>query len=602
MPLCGQPQSSLAMTDISPRLGRARHLPDAFFRAARENAGRPAQWRRLDNQYEPISYDQLSSRIRHLASGLLQEGVKPGDRLAILMENRPEWAAIDYAVLSIGAVVVPLYCSYRPQDIAYVLNDAGVTAVFTSSGKLLEELGKGLRDCPKVRLRYAIETDALDEQWISLDELASSEIKAAALEKRLADIDRDTLATLVYTSGTTANPKGVMLTHGNILANLEAVPAVIDRFTSDEIMLSFLPLAHSLERTCGHFLVYSYGLSVAFAERPDTVAKNLAEARPSIMISVPRLLEVVRSRIQAQVAKQSWLRRWLFNTFLDLARRKERGALANQLHRLLDRLVGEKIRQRFGGRLRMMISGGAPLSREVGEFFEACGLPVVEGYGLTESSPMISGNPFADRRFGTVGKVLPGVEVIIAEDGEILARGANIMAGYWKQKQATREAIIDGWLHTGDIGHLDADGYLHITDRKKDIIVNSGGENIAPQRVEQLLTADEMIDQALVYGDRKPYLVALIVPNPEACQAWAAEKGLPETDWQHLCTSEILKKHLQTRINQLLKSLNPFEQVRRIYLLSEPFTIDSGLMTPTMKLKRRRICENHSDILESLYS
>ena len=590
------------MTDISPDLKHARHLPGAFFRSAEVNRDKPAQWQRIDGQYEPINYGQLADRIRHIASGLLREGVKPGDRVAILMENRPEWAAIDYAVLSIGAVVVPLYCSYRPQDIAYVLNDAGAIAVFTSGGKLLDELRKGIRDCPKVRLLYAIEPDTQDGQLISLEMLASGDIDAAGLEKRQATTDRDTLATLVYTSGTTANPKGVMLTHGNILANLEAVPAVIDQFTSDEIMLSFLPLAHSLERTCGHFLVYSYGLSVAFAERPDTVAKNLIEARPSIMIAVPRMLEVVRSRILAQVAKQPWLKRTLFIKFLDLAGQKQRGPLAALLHRLLDRLVGEKIRQRFGGRLRIMISGGAPLSREIGEFFEAFSLPVLEGYGLTESSPMISGNPLGDRRFGTVGKVLPGVEVNIAEDGEILARGANIMAGYWNQKEATHEAIVDGWLHTGDIGHLDADGYLHITDRKKDIIVNSGGENIAPQRVEQLLTADELIDQAIVYGDRKPYLVALIVPNREACQAWAAAQGLPETDWTHLCASEILKKHLQTRISHLLKSLNPFEQVRRIQVLAEPFTIESGLMTPTMKLKRRKVYEKYSGNLESLYS
>ena len=589
------------MTAASTSLAGIKHLPEAFFRSAEANASRPAQWQRLGGRYEAIRYDALAERVRHIACGLIREGIKPGDRVAILMENRPEWAVIDYAVLSIGAVLVPLYCSYRPQDIVYVLNDAGATAVFTSGGRLLEGLLKGIRNCPKVQHIYAIEADRPDELLIGMDVLESGEIDLPALEKRAAALDRDTLATLVYTSGTTANPKGVMLTHGNILANLEGVPAVVQEFTTEERMLSFLPLAHSLERTCGHFLVYSYGLSVAFAERPDTVAKNLAEAQPTIMISVPRMLEVVRGRILAQVANQAWLKRWLFSAFLDLAHRKERGALASFFHRLLDRLVGEKIRQRFGGRLRMMISGGAPLSREVGEFFEACGLPVVEGYGLTESSPMISGNPFNDRRFGTVGKVLPGVEVAIAEDGEILARGANIMAGYWKQKQATRETVIDGWLHTGDIGHLDAEGYLHITDRKKDIIVNSGGENIAPQRVEQLLTTDAMIDQAIVYGDRKPYLVALIVPNEESCLAWAAEKGLPETDWAHLCASEILKKQLQNLINQLLKSLNPFEQVRRIELLAKPFTIESGLMTPTMKLKRRKVYDKFHDRLEALY-
>ena len=583
-------------------LEETRHLPDAYFRSAKAHALNPAQWHRQSGHYQPITYAQMAMRIRHVASGLIRSGVKPGDRIAILMENRPEWAVIDYAVLSVGAVIVPLYCSYRPQDISYVLNDAGATAVFTSGGKLLRDLLAGINACPKIRHVYALEAGSESGLAQAIDILEGGDIDEPALEKRLAGIDRNTLATLVYTSGTTANPKGVMLSHGNILANLEAVPAVVGQFTTEERMLSFLPLAHCLERTCGHFLVYSYGLSVAFAERPDTVAKNLGEAQPTIMISVPRMLEVVRSRILAQVAKQPWLNRWLFNRFLDLAGRKSRGRLASMQHRLLDRLVGEKIRQRFGGRLRMMISGGAPLSVEVGRFFEGFGLPVLEGYGLTESSPLISGNPFGDRRFGTVGKVVPGVEVVIAEDGEILARGGNIMAGYWQQKQATKETIIDGWLHTGDIGHIDADGYLHITDRKKDIIVNSGGENIAPQRIEQLLAADAMMDQVIVYGDRKPYLVALVVPNLEACKAWAAEKGLPESDWAHLCAADILKKHLQTRINQILKPLNPFEQVRRIQLLADPFTIESGLMTPTMKLKRRKVYEQYRDSLESLYA
>lgn len=585
----------------TPDIDSVRNLPDAMFRISESCAARPAQWYRKNGKYLPITYAQLALRVRHVASGLMRAGVKPGDRIGLLMENRPEWAVIDYAVLAVGAVTVPLYCSYRPQDMAYVLKDSGASIVFTSGGHLLRDLKKATTACKTVKHIYA--TDDADDGTLvrNLAELEGGEPDDARLQRRLAKIARDQLATIVYTSGTTANPKGVMLSHGNILTNLETVPNVI-ALLREERMLSFLPLAHTLERTASHFLPYSYGISVAFAERPDTVAKNMSEARPTIMVAVPRMLEVVRSRILAQVAKQSAFKQKLFHSYFDLAGREHPGPVGGLLLKLLDKLVGEKIRARFGGRLRVMVSGGAPLSPDVFKFFETLKLPIIEGYGLTESAPLLTANPMSDRRIGSVGLPGKGVEIRIAEDGEIIARGGNIMSGYWKNRQATKETLIDGWLHTGDIGVIDADGYLRITDRKKDIIVNSGGENIAPQRVEGLLVADAEVDQVVVYGDQKPYLVALVIPNPEACKTWATELGLPETDWDHLCDSPILKKHLQTRINTMLKPLNPFEQVRRIHLLHKPFTIESGLMTPTMKIKRRKVYDQYHDTIESLYT
>jgi len=585
-------------------LASARHLPDSLFHTAEHYPSRPAQWYRQDGEYLPVTYSQLASRVRHVASGLIRAGVKAGDRIAILMENRPEWAVADYAILSLGAVTVPLYCSYRPQDMAYVLKDAGVTAVFVSGGQLLVNLLKAVGNCPDIQAIYTLE-ETEGERLHHITELEAGDADMPALEARLAEIDRDQLATLVYTSGTTANPKGVMLSHGNFLANLEAVPDIID-FTAEDKMLSFLPLAHALERMAGHFLPYAFGLSVAFAERPDTVAKNLAETHPTLMISVPRMLEVVRSRILGQVAKQPALKQKLFHHFLALAGRAAKhgvGGLDALVLKLLDRLVGAKIRERFGSRIRLMVSGGAPLSTEVAEFFEAVGIPILEGYGLTESSPLISANPADDRRIGSVGKPVTGVRVRIAEDGEILARGGNIMLGYWHLDEATKEAVDDkGWLHTGDLGMVDEDGYLYITGRKKDLIVNSGGENIAPARIETLLDGDELIEQSVVYGDQKPYLVALIVPNQEACLAWAKEEGLPETDWEGLCTSAIFRKALQTKISQILKPLNPFEQVRRIHIISEPFTIEDGLLTPTLKIKRRKVYERYAEVLENLYN
>ncbi len=579
-------------------------LPEALFRIAETHAADPAQWYREQGEYLPVAYAQLATRIRHVASGLIRAGFKAGDRIGLLMENRPEWAVIDYAILSIGAVTVPLYCSYRPQDISYVLIDSGAVAIVTSGGKLLRDLLIAVETCPHVKHIYTIENSADSDQVELLVRLEAGDIEDIKLNKRLASIKRDTLATLVYTSGTTANPKGVMLTHGNIITNLEAVPYVFDLTVGSDgdRMLSFLPLAHTLERTGGHFLTYSFGLSVAFAERPDTVAKNMTEAKPTFMIAVPRMLEVIRSRMLAQVGKQSAIKQKMFYAYLNLSGKHKPGLLGALLLRLLDKLVGEKIRSRFGGRMRVFISGGAPLSVEIAKFFEALKLPVLEGYGLTESAPLLAANPMHDRRIGSVGIAGKGVELKIADDGEILARGANIMPGYWKNRKATKETLIDGWLYTGDIGDIDGDGYLRITDRKKDIIVNSGGENIAPQRIEGVLIGDEKIDQVVVYGDQKPYLVALVVPNQESCTAWAKEQGLPETDWDHLCDSDILKKHLQTKINKMLKPLNPFEQVRRIQLLHQPFSIESGLLTPTMKIKRRKVYKQYGDTLDSLYS
>ncbi len=587
----------------SSAIDNANNLPAALFHTAGRMAAEPAQWYLKDGKYLPVTYAQLATRIRHVACGLMKAGVKAGDRVALLMENRPEWAVVDYAILSIGAVTVPLYCTYRPQDMSYVLNDSGAIAVITSGGKLLRELLSAAETCPHIKQIYAIDNAAESKKVASLASLEANQPDMEKLEKRMGKVDRDTLATLVYTSGTTANPKGVMLSHGNIITNLEAVPDVIDLNpgSSGDRMLSFLPLAHALERTGGHFLPYSYGISVAFAQRPDTVAKNMTEACPSLMITVPRMLEVVRSRILSQVSKQPAISRKLFHLYLTWSGAAQRGAIASMLLPLLDHLVGKKIRARFGGRMRVLFSGGAPLSGEVADFFEAIGLPILEGYGLSESAPLLTANPMHDRRLGTVGIAARGVELEIAEDGEILARGPNIMQGYWKNRKATKEALIDGWLHTGDIGSIDADGYLRITDRKKDLIVNSGGENIAPQRIEGVLIGDEQIDQVVVFGDQKPYLVALIVPNQEACSLWAQDKGLPETDWDHLCDSDIFKKHMQTKINKMLKTLNPFEQVRRIHLLHEPFTIESGLLTPTLKIKRRKVYEQHGELLASLY-
>jgi len=578
----------------SNAIDRLSSLPEGLFSIAQRFAARTAQWVRSSSGYQPIAYATLAERARRVASGLIRFGLQPGERVAILMENRPEWAAADFGILAAGGVVVPLYTTARIDELAFVLRDAGVRFAITSEGMLAERLQRAAAKAGCVQRSFAIEAKEGMDAW---QELLAEDLPDA-VEHRMERIDRKSLASLVYTSGTTGNPKGVMLTHGAFLANVSGALAIVELEESD-LLLSFLPLAHAFERTAGHFLPYLCGLSVAYAERPDTVAKNMAEIRPTILIAVPRLLEVIRARIVAQGTKAKGIAGKLFARWLAQA---ERGALHGWQGKLLDRLVGARIRERFGGRLRMIVSGGAPLAPEVGRFFEGLGIPVVEGYGLTEAAPVLTVNPPKRRKLGTVGVPLPNVELRIAEDGEILARGPNIMRGYWGLEEETKQALDEeGFLHTGDVGAIDEDGHLVITDRKKDILVNSGGENIAPQKIESRLAADPFIDQAVVYGDRKPYLVALIAPNREACEAWAQQQGLPQTPWPQLVQAPALRRMLQTRISRLLADLAPYEQVRRIFLIEEPLSVDSGLVTPTLKIKRRRVYEAFADRFEALY-
>lgn len=572
------------------RLQEYSSLPAVLYAQAQRMGDQTAQWRHAGNGYTPLSYRWLAEKSRALANGLMALGVQEGDRVAILMENRPEWAVVDYGILSCGAVTVPLYCSYRAQDLAYVLNDSSSRIAICSGGKLLRHLLEAKKHCPRLDRVFALDAPVIDGVQ-PFEALLSSH--ADRVDDRLATIDRSRLATLIYTSGTTGEPKGVMLTHGNLLANIESILRVVPILPNDK-MLSFLPLAHSFERMAGHFLAYTAGISVAFAERPDTLMKNLLEAQPTILLSVPRLYEVVYQRILQRLKQSPAWKRHLAFLYLE--------GRGGWLQPLLDRMVGRQMRSLFGDNMRMLISGGAPLPVHVGKFFQRIGLPIIEGYGMTEASPVISVNPVDAPRLGTVGKPLPGVSVRIGQDGEILVQGANVMKGYWGKPEETAEALADGWLHTGDVGEMDKDGYLKITDRKKDIIVNSGGENIAPQRIEALIASDGLIEQAVVFGDKKPYLIAIVIPNREACEAWAQEKGLPATTWEGLSQSAILRKELQTRINRVLAHLPPQEQVRRILVDHKPFTLEEGLLTPTMKIKRRLVYQKYLDQIEALYA
>ncbi len=506
-----------------------------------------------------------------------------------------------------GGVTVPAYTTSTSDDLAYLLAHAEVAGVICSGQGLATRLLPALAQCPTARFLLLMEAEGLSDAAVPTATWTSALAEGASapdpdIGTRLRG---DDLACFIYTSGTGGRPKGVMLTHDNILANLRGAWGLLERIgLGDEVFLSFLPLSHAYEHTAGQFLPIAMGAQIYYAEGADTLAANLTEARPTILTCVPRLYEVLRQRIVAGVKRQGGLRERLFNMAVDLGRQRYHdGRLPIHLAAadlLLDRLVRAKVQERFGGRLKAMVSGGAPLNLDVGMFFHALGLPVLQGYGQTEASPVISANIPGRAKLDTVGPPLNGVETRIADDGEILVRGDLVMRGYWKDPQATAEALRDGWLHTGDIGELDAEGYLRITDRKKDMIVNSGGDNVSPARVEGVLLLQREVGQALVCGDRRPHLVALIVPHQEVVREFARARGLA-AELGVMAEDPSFKTMIGEAVARANRSLSAIERIRRFHIMAEPFTVENGLMTPTLKLRRHLIVKAYRELLEGLY-
>ncbi len=492
-----------------------------------------------------------------------------------------------------------------------MFRDSGAIGVIVSSAALAERVLPAAVEAPQMRFIIVIDDDELDpdagvdiHRWDALlgDPGARPDDVAARAEETL---DRATTACLIYTSGTGGLPKGVMLSHGAILADCHGTRMLLgDANATDAVFLSFLPLSHSYEHTAGQFLPISMGAQICYAEGIDKLSPNMVETRPTLMTAVPRLYESMHDRIMRDVRHAGGVPEKLFMKTLELGRRRYEndglGPLDSIVDAVLDRLVRRKVRGRFGGRLRAMVSGGAPLNYDIGLFFTALGVQILQGYGQTEAAPVISCNPPGKAKIETVGPPLDGVEVRIAEDGEILVRGELVMQGYWENPEATAEAIRDGWLHTGDIGAFDDDGYLSITDRKKDIIVNSGGDNLSPQRVEGFLTLQREIAQAMVHGDRRPHLVALIVPDAEFARDWAREFGR-QADLAGLREDPEFRAAISAAVDRVNAGLSVIEKVRRFTLADEAFTIDNGLMTPTMKIRRHAIMEKFGDRLTALY-
>ena len=585
-------------------------LPSMFFEIAEQGGDSAFLWTKQDGHYQPLSWRDTAQRVREMAKGLAALGVTAGERIAIVAENRPEWAIADLAIMTLGAISVPAYTTNTVHDHRHVLTDCGAKGVIVSTRALAARLLPAAAEAAQTEFivtMEATEPGAFDialHDWDAV--LAMGAASGHDLEPGLQKQARRDVACLIYTSGTGGNPKGVMLSHQAILINCLAACELLRQLgLGDEVFLSFLPLSHAYEHTAGLYFPISIKAQIYYAESIETLSVNLVEARPTIMVSVPRLYEVMHRRILLGLKRQSALKQALFAKAVALGRKEYEkpgslGVVQSALNRVLEPLVRDKVRARFGGRLKAMISGGAPLNPEVGIFFTALGVRLLQGYGQTESAPVISCNPPNKIKLHTVGPAVERVEVKIAEDGEILARGEVIMNGYWNDEISTRKVLREGWLHTGDIGHLDADGYIQITDRKKDIIVLSGGDNLSPQRVEGMLTLQPEIAQAMVYGDKHAHLVALLVPDEDFVRDWRRANGAAG-DFAALAGDGDFVKALGEAVERANADLSPTERVKRHMLAEAPFTVDNELMTPTLKVRRHKILEIYGAALEALY-
>jgi long-chain acyl-CoA synthetase len=598
-----------------PRNSTPGTLTRLFFDAVEKFKRPDALQYKESGSYHPISHQQLGDRVRRVALGLQELGLQPGDRVAILSENRPEWAIADYACLASGLTDVPFYPNLPAEQVPYLINDSGAVAIFCSNAAQSAKVAGIRASCPSLRYVIGFSTTKQPGEDLTLADLEAkgmavdSATRQAQYRERALSVRPDDLATLIYTSGTTGDPKGVMLTHDNIYSNVMAAASVVP-FEGRDSCLSFLPLSHIFERMAGHYLMMHTGTSIAYAESMDTVAFNLAEVRPSLVLSVPRLYEKMYARVLdnalsggAVKAKIFFWARGVADRWADvkLAGGEPRGLLALQ-YALAQKLVFSKLQARTGGRLRYFVSGGAPLAPEINKFFYAAGLVILEGYGLTETSPLISVNSPQKFRIGTVGPIAPGCEVRVAEDGEILAKGPNVMKGYYNKPEATAEVIdSEGWFHTGDIGVLE-DGFLRITDRKKDIIVTAGGKNIAPQPIENAVKTNKYVSQAVMIGDKRKFPVMLVVPNWDNLEKWAQRNNIIWPDRRQLLTMPTIQKKMEKEVLGQMQGFAHFEMPKKISLLEHDFSVERGELTPTLKVKRRVIDKTYKAQIDALYA
>ena len=593
----------------------ANNLVSLFLTQADRNGERPFLWTKRNGSWQSLSWAEAARQVCLLAENLHKLGLNPGDRVVLVSENRPEWCIADLAIMAAGCVTVPTYTTNTERDHLHILDNCGARAVIVSSAKLAEHLvpammRSGLAEhlIGMETLRHGQEGGFAWHDWTAMLE-GDADTARAAVDARNAGIARSDLACIIYTSGTGGAPRGVPQHHGAILSNVGGASRVLqeDFGLDEEVFLSFLPLSHAYEHTGGQFLPIGLGAQIYYAEGLEKLASNIAEVRPTIMVVVPRLFEVLRSRIMKQIEKEGRLATYLMDRALAIAGRRR--LIDRPMDMILERTLRPKIRQRFGGRIKALVSGGAPLNPDVGTFFSAMGLTLLQGYGQTEAGPVISCNrPSAGLKMDTVGPPLPGVEVKIAEDGEILCRGELVMHGYWQNPAQTAATLVPDpaepdkgpWLHTGDIGHIDPAGRIVITDRKKDMIVNDKGDNIAPQKIEGMLTLQPEIVQAMVAGDRRPYVVGLIVPDAEWALEWAQanDERFDMAELQRLPAFRAAMREAVDRVNQ---DLSVIEKVRQFVFADEAFSIANEELTPSMKIRRHKIRERYGARLDGLY-
>ena len=588
------------------------NLPTLFFETAEARKRRPFLWQKVDGKYKARTYRQTMDEVIHLARALRDLGIGEGDRVVICSENRPEWAIADIAIMSLGAIAVPAYTTNTTTDHLHILSNSGAKGVIVSSRDLAKRLMPAAIDSGVCQFVASIEP-LLIRQKLPLEVHAYEALIAHGKEMKddivefARGIEREATSCIIYTSGTGGTPKGVELSHGAILCNSTGAFDVLNDGWSvgEEVFLSFLPMTHSYEHSAGLWCPIAMGAQIYFAESAEKLAENLAEARPTIMTAVPRLLEALRARVLRGLRTAPAMRQSLFHRTLDIGRRrlKDPASLTfgdKMLDGFLERTVRKQVRNRFGGRLKAFVSGGAALHEEVGLFFESLGVTVLQGYGQTEAAPIISVNRRADRQLDAVGKPMRGVDVQIANDGEIIVRGELLMNGYWNNPEETEKTIVDGWLHTGDIGEFDAIGRIKITDRKKDIIVLSGGDNVSPARVEGFLTLEAEIGQAMVIGDKKPHCAALIVPDAEWLIEFKKETG-KSGSLADLADDPDLYKALSAAVSRVNEDLSNIEKVRKFAVATAEFTTKNAQMTPSMKVRRHIVKEDYASTLEGLY-
>ncbi len=597
------------------RLERFPNLVAMFFARARTGGDAPFLWRKQERAWTAISWAEAARQVASLAAGLRAIGLVPGDRVMLVSENRPEWCLSDLAIMAAGCVTVPTYVTNTTRDHGHIIENSGARAVIVSTDKLARALMPAVLRADPMRIVIGIDamrsggaaaaSGVVFHDWHAL--VAAHPANPAEVEAAAVTFAREDLACIIYTSGTGGSPRGVRQHHGAILHNVEGTSAAIaqDIGWEDEVFLSFLPLSHAYEHSAGQFLAIGLGAQTYYAEGLERLASNIEEVRPTIMVVVPRLCEVLRTRIVQGVQKKGGIGARLLARAVAIEARRDDGRV-----RLADRpaalavalLLRPRVRARFGGRLKAMISGGAPLAPAVGDFFSAVGMLVLQGYGQTEAGPIISCNrPRAGIAMETVGPPLGAIEVRIAGDGEILVRGENVMHAYWRNEEESARVLVDPgdgsgpWLHTGDIGEFDPRGRIRITDRKKDLLVNDKGENVAPQKVEGMLTLQPEIGQAMIAGDRRPYMVAVIVPDAEWTAGWrAAHPGAGSDDPAY-------RAGLSAAIDRVNRDLSGAEKIRRFILADEPFTIENGQMTPSLKIRRHVLREVYGERLDGLY-